>query len=313
MSFDKKNTYEDLKRENEKMKEKLNALGGMMAKHKGKAYIAEGGIWDDTESDEDVEYGNLALMADSTDETPVSTQVTPILTTIDMPLSAYKETVEELSVEMFNIHTSMLAAEKENTRLNLLIKALTAKNEELGLVTLSIENLKDRNAYLENRVKCDELIEASLTAKNDELELKLQAYANAANIAHTFNDPQRLEKMTCIGFDYSKFGKDKGKDKRTLFKSGGFEDSPSIPVNVPHIIKDSPEPIFKSAEPAPLDHDRIFIQEQLRVEDEVKNEENQEQEKVLPSKSVKIESAKTEPGKKNKMRTNKNGKVGINQ
>ena len=38
-SYDKKNSYDDLKKENEKLKAKLEV---MMAKHKGKAYIAEG-------------------------------------------------------------------------------------------------------------------------------------------------------------------------------------------------------------------------------------------------------------------------------
>ena len=67
MSFDKKNTYEDLKRENEKLKQKLDAL---IVKHQGKAYTAEGAQWDDTDSDEDVEYGNLALMEDLVEATP---------------------------------------------------------------------------------------------------------------------------------------------------------------------------------------------------------------------------------------------------
>ena len=38
VSFEKKGSYEELKRQNEKLKQKLDAL---VAKHRGRAYIAE--------------------------------------------------------------------------------------------------------------------------------------------------------------------------------------------------------------------------------------------------------------------------------
>ena len=66
------------------MKQKLDAL---IAKHQGKAYTAEGARWDDTDSDEDVEYGNLALMANSSEATPSSSHITPILINIGLPIS----------------------------------------------------------------------------------------------------------------------------------------------------------------------------------------------------------------------------------
>ena len=66
VSFEKKGSYDELKRENEKLKQRLDA---MVAKDQGKAYTDEGVQWDDTNSDEDVEYGNLALMADSAEAT----------------------------------------------------------------------------------------------------------------------------------------------------------------------------------------------------------------------------------------------------
>ena len=78
--YEKKDSYEDLKKENAKLKQQLEVLSG---KQKGKAYIAEGKSWDDTVSDEEEEYVNLALMADSSEESPQSSQV-PILTKIDM-------------------------------------------------------------------------------------------------------------------------------------------------------------------------------------------------------------------------------------
>ena len=44
-----------------------------------------------------------------------------------MSLSEYKHIADDLKLEIFNIHTSMLAAEKENARLILKIKKLESK------------------------------------------------------------------------------------------------------------------------------------------------------------------------------------------
>ena len=38
----------------------------------------------------------------------------PTLTTIDLNVSQYKETVEKMSTKMFHIHTSMVAANEED-------------------------------------------------------------------------------------------------------------------------------------------------------------------------------------------------------
>ncbi|KAK1378017.1 hypothetical protein POM88_024761 [Heracleum sosnowskyi] len=104
--YERKDSYEDLKKENAKLKQQLEAFSG---KQKGKSYIAEGKHWDNTDSDEEEEYVNVALMADYSEESPQLSQV-PILMTIDMSNSEYKKTVQDLSVELFNVHTSMLAS-----------------------------------------------------------------------------------------------------------------------------------------------------------------------------------------------------------
>ena len=82
----------------------------------------------------------LHLMADSLEASPQSSHVS-LITSIDMSLSEYKHIVDDLNLEIFNIHTSMLAAEEENARLVLMIKKLESKNEELEIVVVAIENL----------------------------------------------------------------------------------------------------------------------------------------------------------------------------
>ena len=78
----------------------------MVKKHQGRAYIAEGKSWDDSDNGDDEAFGNFALMADTTKSTPTSSKVS-FLSTVEMSNTDYKQTVEYLSVEMFNIHTSI--------------------------------------------------------------------------------------------------------------------------------------------------------------------------------------------------------------
>ena len=310
VSYDKKSSYDELKKENDRLKSKLDA---MVAKHQGKAYIAEGKSWDDSESDEDVEYGNFALMADSTEASPQSSQVTPTLTPTVMSSTAYEETIAELGFEVYNLHTSVLASEAENTKLVLKITKLESKIEELNLVALTVENLKQRNEYLENKVKCNEEIERSLNAKIAELELKVNAYKNSANIAKDIIDSQRTERKTAIGFDYSSLDKKKNKHVKTTFVSGGPLDSPER-VDVPHVIKNSANPVFKPVIAEPINEEELIIKEQLRAEDKEKKVEVQEKVETLPSKSVSDENAKNELGSKSKKKkNNRNGKIGVNK
>ena len=97
-----------------------------------------------------------------------------------MSLSEYKYIVNDLNLEIFDIHTSMLAVEEENTILVLEIKKLESKNEELEIVVVAIENLRQLNEYFENKVKVDKEVEDALIAKLSGLEVKLQAYKNSS-------------------------------------------------------------------------------------------------------------------------------------
>ena len=111
--------------------------------------------------------------------------------------------VEDLSIETITIHISMLALEEENAKLVLKNQILDARNSELELVGITVEDLKQKNEYLENKVKCNSEIEIALRKQLVEPETKLQAYKNSANIAKEIIDKQCLEKNTAIGFDYS--------------------------------------------------------------------------------------------------------------
>ena len=104
-------------------------------------------------------------------------------------------------------------------------------------MAITIEDLKQKNEYLENKVKCNSDIEIALRKKLVELETKLQAYKNSANIAKEIIDKQCLEKKTAIGFDYSskKTGKKPVEDSAQ---------SNTVNDGVPHVLKNVNNPLF---------------------------------------------------------------------
>ena len=63
-------------------------------------------------------------MADTTESTPLHLLRYHLSLLLKCPIHIKKQTVEDLSVEMFNIHTSMLAANEENEKLALKVKML---------------------------------------------------------------------------------------------------------------------------------------------------------------------------------------------
>ena len=82
-------------------------------------------------------------------------------------------------------------------------------------MVVAIENLRQPNEYLENKVKVDKEEEDAPEAKVSDLEVKLQAYKNSANIAKGIIDSKSMEKKTTIGYDYS--AKKKNKNTEIFF------------------------------------------------------------------------------------------------
>ena len=149
--FQKRESYVELKQKYDEL----------LKKQQDRAYVVEGKNWDDSDNDDEGEYGNFALMADSLETPPHSPQVS-LLSTSDLSNSEYMQMVEDLSMETNNIQISMLALEEENAKLVLKNQMLDAKNQELELVVVVVEDLKQMNEYLENKVKCNSEIEVAL-------------------------------------------------------------------------------------------------------------------------------------------------------
>ena len=123
----------------------LEAKYDALKKQSSKAYIAEGKCWDDTDSDEDdSEICNYALMAHSREDDESLADQVPSLTTVNMSLLEYKSTIEKLSVEMFNLHTSLTASNEELAKVNSRNAELFKRNEELESVAVELKILGKR-------------------------------------------------------------------------------------------------------------------------------------------------------------------------
>ncbi|KAL8147007.1 hypothetical protein AgCh_004650 [Apium graveolens] len=122
-----------------KLEAKYDAL---LKKQQGKAYIAEGKCWDDSDNDEDEEVGNYTLLALEKGDSSSSKSQVPTLTTIDLNVSQYKETVEKMSTEMFHIHTSMVAANEEVSRLKKINEKLESEKQEVELLLVELDAAK---------------------------------------------------------------------------------------------------------------------------------------------------------------------------
>ena len=160
----------------------------LLKKHQEKAYIVEGKCWDDSDNDEDnTKYANLALMANQ-DETSVSTSQVPIISSIKLSNAEYKMIVEKLTFEMFNVHTSMTAANEDIQKLSAINSKLISRNEHLELMLLNIEALKQELEYLKNKIIYLEQIEKDLREKLAENELQIKVYQNSYVLVNAFHE-----------------------------------------------------------------------------------------------------------------------------
>ncbi|KAL8110822.1 hypothetical protein AgCh_026529 [Apium graveolens] len=190
------------------LEEKYDAL---LKKQQGKAYIAEGKSWDDSNNDEDEEVGNYTLMALEQGDSSSSKSQVPTLTTIDLNVSQYKETVEKMSTEMFHIHTSMVDANEEQ-----------------------------ENAYLKNKLKCGSEIEAVLRERLEKNEEKLKSFKNASELIGQYHEKNKPCANIAIGLDYDGLNN----KKKSVSDKGKSTEAENVPI----MLKKVESPLFKACE-----------------------------------------------------------------
>ncbi|KAK1360204.1 hypothetical protein POM88_044678 [Heracleum sosnowskyi] len=223
----------------------------------GRAYVAEGKCWDESDDEDEEEYVNLALMASTDEVTSTSSSQVPSLVLLDMSIDEYKKTIKDLSAEMFNVYTSLSAANEEITRLSKLNETLKSENESLVLKTSSLDSLAQENAKLKNELKCAKEVEEFLRNEIAENEFKIKAYKNSSKIVQDYNDKHTENQSVGIGFSY---GRRPGKETVIQDCSGNAAFKPTI-------LKKVKTPIFKAAE-IEFDEEAMLIKQEILDEDE---------------------------------------------
>ena len=182
----------------------------------------------------------------------------------------YKKTVEDLSVEMFNIHTSMLAASEENKKLVLKVKMLETRNEELELACVNVLDLKQKIEYLENKDKCNKEVESALRTKLSEVEETLKAYKTVTNTAKIDHDRKLNANKTCISLGYEDLKKT-GKKHMKVDDTERVLDQEAL-----FVVQDVSKPMYRQFIPETIDVKMLvikdkFITEDLKMKEEEKN------------------------------------------
>ncbi|KAL8099176.1 hypothetical protein AgCh_031736 [Apium graveolens] len=198
---------------------------------------------------------------------------TPTLTTIDLNVNQYKETVEKMSTEMFHIHTSMVAANEEN------------------------------------KLKCANEIEAVLREKLEKNKVKMKSFRNTSELVGQYHEKNRPCANIAIGLDYDamndkkKIVGDKGKAKKT-------ENAPTFLKEVNAPIFKTCEVNF-SEEELIIKQEITDEDKEKKTEESVQSSNNEQKLMDKQSPKTHVKEIKTEDARKKKK--NRNGKIGINK
>ena len=230
---------------------------GQFKKGQGRAYVAEGKCWDESDDEEEEEYVNLALMAKDDGEASSSSSQVPSLFLLDMSKTEYKQTVEELSAEMFHIYTSLSAANEEIARLTEVNEKLKSENDTLLLRTSPLDSLAQENERLKNDIICAKEIEEFLRNEIVQNEFKLKAFRNSSMLVQGYHENHSKNQKVGIGFEY---GRRSGKEAVQI-------DCSDDATVKPHVLKNVGKPIFKKSE-LDFDEETLLIKQELLDEDE---------------------------------------------
>ncbi|KAL8103457.1 hypothetical protein AgCh_027877 [Apium graveolens] len=142
----------------------------LLKKQQGKAYIADGKSWDDSDNDEDEEVGNYALMALKQGDSSSSKSQVPTLTTTDLNNKPCANTAIGLDYEGLNNKKKRYDEDKEK------------KNDETTQSSISVETLK-ANQETKEPVKEIKAEEVKKKKKNRNGKIGINKSNNSAYVA----------------------------------------------------------------------------------------------------------------------------------
>ncbi|KAL8108544.1 hypothetical protein AgCh_024854 [Apium graveolens] len=228
---------------------------------------------------------------------------------LELEANQYKEIVEKMSVEMFLIHTSMVAATEEVSRLSKANEKLEVEKQDLELRLIEFETVKQENEYLKNKLKCASEIEAVLRKKIENNEIKLKSFRNSSQLVGQYHEKNKPCANIAIDLNYDALNSNK--------KNEGDKGKTTVNENVPAMLRKVDSPLFKACE-VNFSEEELVIKKELADEDKkMKNEETtpatERKKKLMVNQTPKtpVKELKTENTERKKKNTN--GKIEVNK
>ncbi|KAL8115493.1 hypothetical protein AgCh_022117 [Apium graveolens] len=258
---------------------------GSSRKYPVKSYIAEGKSWDDTD-DEEEQYGNLALMAESSSQVtfPTIRALPPDNLCENEHCVAFRQTVLVYGNAISHHYVKARCNTKECFEQHDVVKEVYRNvSTTLRCTLLDVEDLK-----VELKKVKDE---------NDKLVLDRKLIAD-----------QVVGVKVGIGLDYDELRK---ASKKRVVENEPVEKVVN-PPSTPHVLKEAKKPLSKKATIEPFDEDNLYIHHEMLVEDlELSRRQKAKKPTSVPSDSD-LSFAGLGFISKNKKNRSRNGRIGTN-
>ncbi|KAL8099537.1 hypothetical protein AgCh_031976 [Apium graveolens] len=155
---------------------------------------------------------------------------------LELEANPFKETVEKMSMEMFYIHTSLVAAIEEVSRLSKANEKLDIEKQDLKQQLVELKTVKQENEYLKNKLK------------------------NASQLVGQYHEKNNPCANISIGLDYDALNNNR--------KVDSDRGKVTISEDVPVMLRKVGSPMFKACEVN-------FSEEELIIKQEIADEDNE--------------------------------------
>ncbi|KAL8133939.1 hypothetical protein AgCh_009124 [Apium graveolens] len=134
----------------------------------------------------------------------------------------------------------MVAANEEVSRLTKINEKLKNEKQETKLLLVELEVVKQENAYLKNKLKCANEIEAVLREKLEKNKVKLKSFRNASELVGQYHEKNKPCANIDIGLNYDALNT----KKKALSVKGKANENEDVPA----MLKKVGSPISKACE-----------------------------------------------------------------
>ncbi|KAK1401563.1 hypothetical protein POM88_001168 [Heracleum sosnowskyi] len=279
-----------------------------LLKQKEKAFMSQEYDWagNGEDSDDDVEYVNLALMANNHEQEASSSSNQVIITNLsELSKEEYDSVVNEMFTVLYNLRVTLKSLTKENSRIKETNLLLSDRNAMLEAHLIEFEKMRcvsrDAKQELEKVLKREEILKTQ-----QEIEHKVIAkWKDSRNVASNIINVQESETESTNNNDHML-----KVDTSTEFKVS-LTDEPSTDQAVSLTEKKKEELTRLNNKFGPVT--KNFVQGESSKSKKVEKPVERANVGHLSNKQLKDKLEKIQVEVKDNKKNNRNGKVGINK